>query len=42
MDDLVLQSIEYGVEHLEIKLLAIMGYESCGAVAATYNNLHDG
>lgn len=42
VDDLTLGSIEYGVEHLGIKLLVVMGHESCGAVTATYNSVHEG
>lgn len=40
IDDLALGSIEYGVEHLGIKLLVVMGHESCGAVTATYNSVN--
>lgn len=40
VDDLALGSIEYGVEHLGIKLLVVMGHESCGAVTATYNGVN--
>lgn len=42
IDDLTLGSIEYGVEHLGIKLLVVMGHESCGAVTATYDNVNNG
>lgn len=41
VDDLALGSIEYGVEHLGIKLLVVMGHESCGAVTATYNSVNN-
>ena len=30
-----LQSIEYAVEHLDVKLIVIMGHTRCGAVEAT-------
>lgn len=42
VDDLALGSIEYGVEHLGVKLLVVMGHESCGAVTAAYNSVHEG
>lgn len=35
LDEHVIGSIEYAVEHLGVKLVVIMGHESCGAVAAT-------
>ncbi|MDO4535130.1 MAG: carbonic anhydrase [Clostridium perfringens] len=41
IDDLALGSIEYGVEHLGIKLLVVMGHESCGAVTAAYNSVNE-
>lgn len=34
-DPAVLGSIEYAVEHLHVKLLMVMGHDSCGAVKAT-------
>jgi len=34
VDETVLGSIEYGVEHLHTPLLVIMGHEKCGAVTA--------
>ncbi len=34
IDDDVLASIEYAVEHLHVGLVIIMGHESCGAVKA--------
>ena len=36
MDEEVLGSIEYAVEHLETPLVVVMGHASCGAVTATY------
>ncbi len=33
-DDVVLGSIEYGAEHLEIPLIVVLGHEKCGAVKA--------
>jgi carbonic anhydrase len=35
VDDVVLGSIEYAVEHLDVKLVLVMGHETCGAVKAT-------
>lgn len=35
-------SVEYGVEHLGVKLIVIMGHENCGAVAATIAGDADG
>jgi carbonic anhydrase len=34
LDDLVLASIEYGVEHLGCGLVVVLGHERCGAVTA--------
>ncbi|MEO8367636.1 MAG: carbonic anhydrase [Candidatus Solibacter sp.] len=34
VDDAVLGSIEYAVEHLGAKLIVILGHEKCGAVSA--------
>lgn len=42
VDDLALGSIEYGVEHLNVPLLVVMGHENCGAVTAAYNNAKKG
>lgn len=38
----VLGSLEYGVEVLNIPLIAILGHDSCGAVGATLNALDTG
>lgn len=35
VDEVVLGSIEYAVEHLETPLVVVMGHGSCGAVTAT-------
>ena len=35
VDDEVLGSIEYAVEHLETPLVVVMGHAACGAVTAT-------
>lgn len=35
VDDAILGSIEYAVEHLHVPLLVILGHSKCGAVAAT-------
>ena len=42
VDDLAIGSIEYGVEHLGVPLLVVMGHESCGAVTAAYESIHEG
>jgi carbonic anhydrase len=34
VDDAVLGSIEYAVEHLGTKLIMVLGHEECGAVSA--------
>ena len=36
VDEEVLGSIEYAVEHLKTPLVVVMGHASCGAVTATY------
>jgi carbonic anhydrase len=35
VDDAVLGSLEYAVEHLHVGLIVVLGHERCGAVAAT-------
>ena len=37
VDEEVLGSIEYAVEHLETPLEVVMGHAACGAVTATYH-----
>lgn len=34
LDDSILGSIEYAVEHLGVRLVVVLGHESCGAVSA--------
>jgi carbonic anhydrase len=34
VDDVCLGSIEYGVEHLGVRLIVVLGHEHCGAVEA--------
>jgi len=34
VDDAVLGSIEYAVEHLGVRLIMVLGHENCGAVSA--------
>lgn len=34
VDDVVLGSIEYAVEHLHVQLVVVMGHQKCGAVTA--------
>ncbi len=38
----VLGSIQYGVEHLHVPLLVVLGHEGCGAVKATLEALESG
>ncbi|WP_432573898.1 carbonic anhydrase [Kineococcus sp. SYSU DK005] len=38
----VLGSIQYGVEHLHVPLLVVLGHEGCGAVSATLEALQQG
>ncbi len=39
--DFALGSIEYGIEHLGIKLVLVMGHSGCGAVHAAMEGTHD-
>ncbi len=38
LDNIVLGSVEYAVEHLGVKLVMVLGHESCGAVTAAVNH----
>jgi len=40
LDSSVIGSIEYGVEHLGVPLIVVLGHESCGAVSATIDVVH--
>ncbi|MBU2662367.1 carbonic anhydrase [Actinoplanes bogorensis] len=42
VDDLLLGSIEYAVEHFEPPLLLVLGHERCGAISATVDILQNG
>ncbi len=44
VDDVVLGSLEYAVDHLQIPLILVLGHEKCGAVtaAAQTGSHHDG
>jgi carbonic anhydrase len=42
VDDALLGSIEFGIEHYQIPLLVVMGHQSCGAVIATVDALTKG
>jgi len=42
VDDVVLGSIEYAVEHLGVKLVMVLGHELCGAVTAAVNHAREG
>jgi|SoiMethySBSTD1v2_1073268.scaffolds.fasta_scaffold570373_2 carbonic anhydrase len=35
LDDLALASVEYAVEHLDVRTIVVLGHERCGAVQAT-------
>nr|WP_241676991.1 carbonic anhydrase [Bifidobacterium jacchi] len=39
IDDAVLASLEYAIEHLHVSLLVVLGHEGCGAVAAAAEQL---
>ena len=41
LDDQVLGSVEYSLVHLGVKLVVVLGHESCGAVAAAYTEAHE-
>jgi len=41
VDDVVLGSVEYAVEHLGVKLVLVLGHESCGAVTAAVNHVKE-
>jgi len=41
LDEHILGSIEYAVEHLGINLVVVMGHESCGAIEAAMSKHHD-
>ncbi|THU32537.1 carbonic anhydrase [Niastella caeni] len=40
VDNDVLGSIEYAIEHLGVTTIIVLGHESCGAVTATVNHLN--
>jgi carbonic anhydrase len=37
VDDDVLASLEYAIEHLHIAVILVMGHKGCGAIEAVYN-----
>jgi carbonic anhydrase len=41
LGDFAMGSIEYGIEHLGIKLVLVMGHSGCGAVHAALEGSHD-
>ncbi|HEY3442611.1 MAG TPA: carbonic anhydrase [Paludibaculum sp.] len=41
VDNVVLGSVEYAVEHLGVKLVMILGHESCGAVTAAVKHTRE-
>ncbi len=41
VDDLVLGSIEYAVDHLKTPLIVVLGHQNCGAVKAALESIHD-
>ncbi|TDC32898.1 carbonic anhydrase [Micromonospora sp. KC213] len=42
VDDLLLGSIEFGVEELGTPLIVVLGHERCGAITATINAIRTG
>jgi carbonic anhydrase len=42
VDPAVLGTLEYGFANLGVKLIVVLGHESCGAVKATYQAVADG
>lgn len=40
LDDHIIGSIEYAIEHLHARLVVVIGHEKCGAVAATVAGGH--
>lgn len=42
MDDTILGSIEYAVEHLHTDLVMVLGHTSCGAVTSTIKSIPTG
>jgi carbonic anhydrase len=42
LDDDVLGSIEYAVEHLGTQLIVVLGHEQCGALTAAVKAVHEG
>ncbi len=41
VDDIVIGSVEYAVEHLGVKLVVVLGHESCGAVTAAVSHTRE-
>ena len=41
LDDAVIASIEYAVEHLHTPLVVILGHKNCGAIAAAVADMQD-
>jgi carbonic anhydrase len=41
LDDELLGSIEYAVEHLSSRLIVVMGHEKCGALTAAVQGVHE-
>jgi carbonic anhydrase len=41
IDDAVLGSVEYAVEHLHTPLIVVMGHKNCGAISAAVSDLQD-
>ena len=42
VDPVVLGTLEYGAEHLEVPLIVVLGHEKCGAVKATVDGVRSG
>jgi carbonic anhydrase len=41
VDDVVLGSVEYAIEHLNVRLVVVLGHEDCGAVQAAVEGGHE-
>ncbi len=41
LDDIVIGSLEYAVEHLRVSLIVVLGHDACGAITAAVNGGDD-
>lgn len=42
MDDAILGSVEYAIEHLHVDVVMVLGHTSCGAVTSTISSVPHG